>query len=184
MTEEQVSQNIFTKVISVISKYLFYVGVVAIAVSGLMTGVDVFARYLFSSPLPGVYQLQEIMLVAIVALPLAYNMQKKAHIRVDILLGRMRGKSRPAFELMTMILACILFAVATWTTGGYAWQSFVTQDYYLGPVHYPFWPAKTMIPLGCALLCLRLLIDIGDYGRDLFRRAQSSATEGGAAISL
>jgi len=30
----------------------------------------------------------------------------------------------------------------------------------MGIVHFPLWPAKCIIPLGCALLCIRLLVDM------------------------
>lgn len=174
MTEGRVSPDIFERVTSVIAKYLFYVAVGAVAVSGVMTGIDVIMRYFLSRPIPGIYQLQEIFLVAMIALPLAYDQEKKLHIRVDILFSLFKGKARPAFELITVMIAFVLFGLATWTTGQAAWKSFVTGDYYLGAVHYPYWPSKTMIPLGTSLLCLRLLIEAVRYGRDLFRTAPAA----------
>lgn len=170
MTQGQIRQNVFNRVVSVISKYLFYIGVGAVAVSGAMTTIDVVARYFLKKPIPGAYQLQEMLLVTLITLPLAYCQEKRIHVRVDILLGRLKGKARSVFELSNVIIALVLFGLAAWTTGQAAWQSFVTKDFYVGTIHYPYWPSKTMLALGTGFLCLRLLIDVTQHGRDLFRR--------------
>ncbi len=174
MSEERILQSIGSKsttVISVIARYLGIIGIGAIAVSTLMTGVDVVARYFFSKPIPGVYQLSEMLLILIIALPLAYCQQMKAHIRVDVFITRLHGKPRAMFELLTVILALFLFGLTTWTTAVAAWQSFVAKDYVEGLIHYPHWPARTMIPIGTGCFCLRLMIDAAHYARDLFRTA-------------
>lgn len=178
MAKELTSRNIFDKAVSVISKYLFYLAAATVAASGLMTGFDVVARYIFSAPLPGVYQLQEMLLVTMIVAPLAYCQEKKIHIRVDVFLERLKGKGRAAFELAGVAIALVLFALVTWTTGKAAWVAWVSKDYYLGPIHYPYWPSKTMIPIGTGFLCLRLLIDSGAFGAVILGIKQNTQKHG------
>ncbi|MFC1915958.1 TRAP transporter small permease subunit [Chloroflexota bacterium] len=182
MTQEQVSHKITIKAISAVSKYLLYIALGGIAISGLMTGVDVVARYIFNSPVPGVYQLQEMLLIAMIALPMAFCQQKGKHIRVDIFLSMFKGKARPAFELLTVIIALVLFALATYITAVSAWQSLLAKDYAEGLIRYPLWPAKTLIPIGTGSLCLRLIVDTFIYGSQLFGKV-STAAQGGEVTS-
>ena len=129
----------------------------------LITTADVFLRYVFNSPIPGVYPLCEMMMLGAVYPAVAYVQQKKGHVRVDILIDRLQGSPRISFELGTLMLALVAFGIMCWQSGILAWGAWVSGDYEMGEVHYPFWPAKTVMTLGLALLCLRLITDIKDY---------------------
>ena len=61
-----------------------------------LTTVDVILRYVFNSPIPGVYTLCEMLMVGIVYLAIAYVQQKKGHVRVDVFIDRLEGPPRCA----------------------------------------------------------------------------------------
>lgn len=149
------------KIIFIIERFLRAVGLLAIGVAMFLTTVDVVLRYVFASPVPGGFYLSQFLLVAMVALPLAYCQEIKAHIRVDFLLTRIPKKAGVAIDVCTMILALALFSFATYTGAIEARRAFLTGDY-VGSVvvDYPLWPAKSLLPIGTGCLCLRLLIDV------------------------
>jgi len=140
----------------------FFNGVAAAIVVFMMglTTVDVALRYLFNSPLAGVYTLCEMLMVGIVYLAIAYVQQQKGHVRVDVLIDHLQGPPRLAFELGTLILALVSFSLMTWQAGRLAWDAWVTGDYAMGLIEYPFWPTKFAMTFGLGLLCLRLVTDI------------------------
>ncbi len=145
---------------------------VSAAIIGFMMGlttVDVVLRYLFNSPIPGVYTLCEMLMVGIVYLAIAYVQQHKGHVRVDIFIDRLQGPSRLAFELATLIMALVCFSLMTWQTGLLAWDAWVTGDYDMGLIEYPFWPTKSTLTFGIGLLCLRFITDIKNHIRELRR---------------
>jgi TRAP-type C4-dicarboxylate transport system permease small subunit len=70
-----------------------------------LTTVDVVLRYIFNSPLPGVYTLCEMLMVGAVYPAVAYVQQIKGHVRVDVLIDRLKGNLRDTFEISTLFLA-------------------------------------------------------------------------------
>jgi tripartite ATP-independent transporter DctM subunit len=138
----------------------------------LLTTVDVILRYVFNSPLPGAYTLCEMLMVAAVYPAVAYVQQQKGHVRVDIIIDRLKGSPRISFELATLLLALVAFGIMCWQSGILAWGAWVSGDYDMGEIHYPFWPAKTVMTLGVGLLCLRFITDIKNYFLELKKSSE------------
>jgi C4-dicarboxylate transporter, DctM subunit len=126
----------------------------------LLTTVDVCLRYVFNSPLPGVFILCEMLMVGTVYLAAAYVQQQKGHVRVDIVIEKLKGAPRISLELATLILALVAFGLVLWQSAVYAWDAWITDDHTMGLVEYPVWPAKAVLTVGIGLLCLRLATDI------------------------
>ena len=65
------------------------IGAVALALMAVVLGCGIFSRYLFNSPLPGVYDIVQLLLVWVVFLSLSYTQREKRHIRVEIILSKL-----------------------------------------------------------------------------------------------
>jgi C4-dicarboxylate transporter, DctQ subunit len=154
--------------------FLNYCAMVAIALSILLTIVDATLRYGFSSGIPGSYHLTEFLLVAIIALPLARCQIIRSHIRIDILIHRIHGRALHIIELVTLLLAFSLFALAAYTTGENAIIAFVKGDFERGIINYPLWPAKSFVPIGIGVFCLTLLIDIFHHAKGIIKPQSAS----------
>jgi len=154
--------------------FLNYCAMVAIALSILLTIVDATLRYGFSSGIPGSYHLTEFLLVAIIALPLARCQIIRSHIRIDILIHRIHGRALHIIELVTLLLAFILFALAAYTTGENAIVAFVKGDFERGIINYPLWPAKSFVPIGIGVFCLTLLLDIFHHAKGIIKPQSAS----------
>ncbi len=152
---------------------------VSAAIIGLMmliTTVDVVLRYIFNSPLPGIFILCEMLMVCAVYLSVAYIQQQEGHVRVDIIIDKLKGSPRIALELAILILSLAAFGLVFWKTGVNAWDAWVTDDHAMGLIEYPFWPAKTCLTVGVGLLCLRFLADIR---RHFYRLVAANPSQGG-----
>lgn len=123
------------------------------------TTVDVILRYIFNSPLPEMFQLTEFMMVGVVYLAIAYVQQLKDHIKIEIATQWLPKKGQDILDLFGCLVGLLIFAIITWQTGRLAWEAWDTQDYTMGIVQFPLWPAKSILPIGVGLLCLRLLLD-------------------------
>jgi TRAP-type transport system small permease protein len=124
------------------------------------TTLDVILRSIFNSPLPEMFQLTEFMMVAVVYLAIAYVQQLKDHIKIEIVTEWLPRKVQEGLDLFGCLVGLIIFAVITWQSGRLAWEAWETQDYTMGIVQFPLWPAKTILPIGVGLFCLRLFLDI------------------------
>ena len=128
----------------------------------VLTTLDVVLRYIFNSPLPGVYILCEMLMIGAVYPAAAYVQQQKGHVRVDVVIERIKGIPHSTLELSTLFLALLSFGLVCWQSGHLAWEAWITGDHEMGLVEYPYWPAKTVMTLGIGLLCFRLATDIRD----------------------
>jgi TRAP-type C4-dicarboxylate transport system permease small subunit len=124
------------------------------------TTVDVFLRYVFNAPLPEMFQLTEFMMVGVVYLAIAYVQQLKDHIKIEIATQWMPQKGQNILDLFGYLVGLFIFGLITWQTGRQAWEAWDTQDYTMGIVQFPLWPAKSILPVGIGLFCLRLFVDL------------------------
>ena len=129
------------------------------------TTLDVVLRYVFNAPLPEMFQLTEFMMVGVVYLAVAYVQQLKDHIKIETATDWLPQKAQNILDIFGYGVGFCIFAVITWQTGRLAWEAWDTQDYTMGVVQFPLWPAKTILPIGIGFLCFRLLLDmaIGIY---------------------
>lgn len=124
----------------------------------LVTG-DVLGRYLFNSPIHGTTEITEFMMVGLLYFTLAHTQALKAHIRVDMLVSLFSPRARLICEEITYFLGFILFALITWQSLVSAIQAWKIGETTFGLILFPLFPAKVLIPIGCFIVCLRLILD-------------------------
>ncbi len=153
-------------------------GVVVVAALTVITVADVIGRYCFNHPIAGVYEVTQLMLVAIVFTGIAGVQAAGGHIRVEIVLQSIRKQRlRAAMEIVALVFGIVAFGLIGWQgLVGFlhAWR---THDYTMGLIEFPTWPAKVWIPVGSALICLRLLQQITQEMRKIASGKTSSAAD-------
>lgn len=143
-----------------VERVFCYVAAGLVFVMIFPTTIDVIFRYIMEEPLPAIFQLTEFMMVGVVYLGISYVQSLKEHIKIEMATSWLPKLGRDILDLFAYLAGLLLFAIITWQSGRLAWEAWVTQDYTMGIIHFPFWPAKSIIPIGCGLLCIRLLLDI------------------------
>ena len=111
-------------------------------------------------PLPAIFQLTEFMMVGVVYLGISYVQSLKEHIKIEMATSWLPQWGQDFLDIFGYMIGLLLFAIMMWQSGRLAWEAWDTQDYTMGIIHFPLWPAKNIIPIGCGLLCIRLLLDI------------------------
>lgn len=139
--------------------------------------VDVVMRYVFNSPIPGVYNVVELMMIGIVFLAVAYVQSHREHVKVEFFTKWLPPRAQAALDIFGHVLGLFIFSVITWQGAKLAWRSWVDQDYSMGIVHVPYWPGKWAFTIGLGLLCLRLLAHIITDSTSLLRPSHPSSKE-------
>lgn len=80
----------------------------------MITVVDVFARNVLNSPLPGADELAELALGCIVFLLLPAITYKRGHIAVDLVGRRSDGALRMVLEVAAAVIGCAVFLLIGW----------------------------------------------------------------------
>jgi TRAP-type C4-dicarboxylate transport system permease small subunit len=150
----------FTKIYKKICVALAWISALGIALMILSTSLDTSMRFLFNSPLPGVFELNEVLLVVVVFLGIAWTQGERGHTRVVVVMRRLDTRLALKIDIICWIL-CILFLAALGVqTAKEALRSFSINEFRWGSVQMPIWWAKGLVPLGCWLTCVQLLVDV------------------------
>jgi len=133
---------------------------------------SVAGRKFFGSPLLGYVDIIELLMPLIAIMGVSYVQRDGTHIRMDMLVGQLKGRTLWFFELISVLLILILMAALTWGAWDHFERSFdcarpfcskdSTTDIYL-----PLWPSKLVVPVAFFILVLRLLLQTWGYGRAL-----------------
>lgn len=121
---------------------------------------DVIYRTLFNASIIGAIELSEMLMVGICSLTLAFTQNERGHVRMELLMARLKGRTRQLFEF-TAILLCFIFAILVFImTVISAKDSIAIMEIVEGISELPLWPWKILIPIGFFLLCIRLMIQL------------------------
>ncbi|MCZ7676096.1 MAG: TRAP transporter small permease [Roseovarius sp.] len=129
-------------------------------------------RKFFDAPLSGYVDYIELLMPVIAILGVSFVQREGGHIRMDILIGRLRGRALWAAELLSVLLILALMLALLWGSWAHFQRSF---DFSLPlwsrdstiDISAPIWPAKLVVPVAFAVLCLRLALQAVAYGRAL-----------------
>lgn len=152
----------------------FFALLSGLAVFGLMllAVFSVTGRNFFNSPLPGYVDWIEQAMPLIAFMGIAFTQREGGHIRMDMLVGALKGRPLYLVELLTAALMLALMVLLVWGT----WAHFQRSFDFAAPlwsrdssmdIGLPIWPAKLLAPVAFFVLCLRLVIQIIGYGRAL-----------------
>jgi len=138
----------------------------------LVSVANILGRKLFDLPVPGFvdWMVQAIPLIAF--LGVAGCQRVGGHIRMDILVGQLRGRLLWLFELFSVLLMLALVVVLAWGAWlhferSFAWDSpWYSRDSTID-IGLPTWPVKLAVPLMLGLLALRLCLQAWAYWRAL-----------------
>ncbi len=125
---------------------------------------EVFLRYVFNSPMHGYVDLVEIMIPTMGFFGLSYCQRLAGHIRMELLLKRLRGRALWVPELIgtfATLLICGAMIKGTWDHFLRAYQIGDTSM----DAGFQVWPPKLIICLGFCVLFLRLWIQLAGYLR-------------------
>ena len=97
-------------------------------------------------------------MVAVVFLPLAAVALAGGHITVELIGERLTGVARRALALFAAGVATVYFAAMTWHTGHAAIAKFKIGEYVIAQSTLIIWPTRFLVPLGCGVLVLALVV--------------------------
>lgn len=152
-------------------------GGVALAAIGGIIAAQVVGRQ-FGLTLGGADDLTAFAVAGSALLPLAYAFRHGAHIRVDLVIGHLRGGARYALETVALAVTTGLCAFLAYSMADLAYDSWQFDDVAQGTVPWLLWIPQAACAAGCALFALALLDDLLVHltgGTPSYRRAAEAS---------
>ena len=142
-----------------VEKFLNLIAALVILAIMLIGTYQVFGRKLLSIPVPGYVDWIEMTMTVFAFVAISYTQRLGGHVRMEIILGRMKGRLLYFFEIFGTV--CAIFIVAV--LGYYGYEHFL-RAFEIGDstidIELPVWPSKLLVPFAFGILLIRLFIQL------------------------
>lgn len=157
--------DFLTFIASPAAKVLNIIAAGFLAAMMVLTGVDVFLRYVFNRPVTGSYEMTEFMMPIVIAFGLAYCALEKGHVRVELVTSKLPETAQAVMNVFASLVFIGIFILLTWQTFLRAKGMFdVGQTSIV--LYIPVFPFVLAVAIGSAALCLVVLRDLFTYFSD------------------
>ena len=145
-----------TKVISYPANLLSAAAMVAMVFVMLAVSADVFMRYVFNSPIYGVWDLSTIAFVIIIWGPMAVTALKGSHIALTFLLDKFPRLPRLGLQLIISLVTSGILGLVSWRVLIHAIEMGATQVN-TPSLRIPYAPVGYFVAFACAMMALAFL---------------------------
>ena len=136
----------------------------------LLAVISVTGRNIFGQPLLGYVDWIEQAMPLIAFMGISFVMREGGHIRMDIIIGLLKGRALYVVELITTFFILLLMLLLVWGTWAHFQRSFDfsaplwSRDSSMD-ISLPLWPAKLLAPFAFSVISLRLILQLWGFGR-------------------
>jgi TRAP-type C4-dicarboxylate transport system permease small subunit len=142
-------------------EYALLAGAILVALFVMFfVGAEVLMRYAFNAPIPGHLEGSELLAPVIVFLALSYTQATRGHVGMDLVLDALPPAVRRYAEMATLLVSILICAVLALFSYRNAYQLWLYDDVTMSPPYFKTWPAAAAIPLGYALISVRMYIQV------------------------
>ena len=121
--------------------------------------VQVIGRSFFNQPVRGYVDIVEIAITVFAFLAIAYCQRLAGHVRMEIIIGRFKGRALWITEVFGTCIALAIVVILMY----YGWEHFL-RAWNFGDssidVEIILWPSKLMVPTAFAMLSFRLILQL------------------------
>lgn len=145
--------------VGVLSRWVNIIGVGILFLMVVLTFVNVVLRKFFNSPIIGVVEITEVLMIVAIFLAVAHTQNKKAHISVDIITNRLAPRPKLIMEAVHNLLAAAMFVIVIWQVYEQMLYFIQKNSQHSHYFNLPDAPFAGVIIFGCILLTLLLIRD-------------------------
>ncbi len=126
-----------------------------------IVGGEVVSRYFLNAPLQWSYDVLTLyVLPSLFFLGLPGSYAKNSHIAVDLLIDRLPASAVSVIVMVGRLGGMFLFACIVYFGVEHALEAYRSDESVPGVVTFLVWPSYALVPLGCALVLLRMLSEL------------------------
>jgi len=148
-----------------------YIGMVFVILMMLLTVAHGIGRYVFNSPILGLVEMSQFMLVLVIFMLMPYTEIKKNHLVIGLIVDRMPQKGQAIINSIMYIFSLLVLGVATY-------RAFERGVFQIGAgqtsmfLRIPHWPFFFIVCLCWLLLMLAIVVNLIHFLRMARRGAE------------
>ncbi|MGH1428711.1 MAG: TRAP transporter small permease subunit [Arenicella sp.] len=147
-------------------KFLTTLGGIAILLVVFLAVTNILGRWLFSLPVDGYIDWVVSAMPFIAFMGLSYTQREGGHIRMDIVVGSLRGRVLWFMEFLTVLIMLGMTVLLAQGSYNHFLRAFKNGDTTFD-IDLLVWPTKLIIVFAFIVLLLRLLLQLWGYARAL-----------------
>ncbi len=149
------------KIIHKISSAILSISLVSLFLMVFFVAIDVIGRYLLDKPITGGMEIQELMMVLVVFMAMGIVTRDKAHVFVELLVMRIKGKASIILSSFTFLLSFLFVALLAWQTIKNGLGEIASSSGTFTPIlEIPIGPFILVASLGLLLMALEFFIEV------------------------
>jgi len=126
--------------------------------------LQIVLRTVFRSPIFGYIDVVEATMIAFALLSISQVQRLGGHVRMEILVGYLKGAALWAAETIGVAVQLVIVAILIPYSYSHFYRSWSFGDSTID-IELPTWPAKLLVPVMLSVLLVRLLIQLFGYIR-------------------
>lgn len=154
--------NMISKIISTVNAGAALLAGIAIFIISALAGVEAIARNIFDYSVKGVPTISIFLMLYAILLGSAYCFQKEGHIRVEIILDRVKVKYRRFLLIIGYLICAGYVAVLGWKGLETTIQAYKFDWLTMTTIQVPEAYVNVVIPLGSLFMLLTLMVKIAE----------------------
>jgi TRAP-type C4-dicarboxylate transport system permease small subunit len=141
-------------------------GLTAVAVGLLvpmmfLVSADVIGRSVFNSPIPAVVEINSnFLMVLVVFFPLAMVHRRRQHVFVSLFTDWLGARAKAGLVAASLLIGLAAYGLIGWYGLDQAVRATRVGEYISGIIDVPVWISRWIIPIGCLVFCIELVIDL------------------------
>jgi TRAP-type C4-dicarboxylate transport system permease small subunit len=141
-----------------VNRFIAGVGALFLIPLMIITAGDVVSRDVFNHPISGTVELSQYMLAVFLLLGLAYAQQIKAHVAVSLITSRLPRYAQLILSIIATLLSLSISGILVWQ----GWVIGIAEKTVSDMLRVPQYPFRLIVAVAAFLMCLELVVDLGD----------------------
>ena len=141
-----------------VNRFIAGVGALFLIPLMIITAGDVVSRDVFNHPISGTVELSQYMLAVFILLGLAYAQQIKAHVAVSLITSRLPRYAQLILGIIATLLSLSISGILVWQ----GWVIGIGEKTVSDMLRVPQYPFRLIVAVAAFLMCLELVVDLGD----------------------
>jgi len=155
-----------------LERFLTLIGGIVILLLVFLAVTNILGRWIFNFPVNGYIDWVEQAMAFMAFLGLAFTQRQGGHIRMDIVVGMLKGRVLWVAELVSTTIMFLLTLVLIYGSYLHFLRALNIGDSSLD-IDLPTWPAKLVVPVALTVFSLRLLLQIVGYTRAIIQNTDT-----------
>ena len=126
--------------------------------------IQIVLRTVFRTPIFGYIDIVEVAMVGFAVLAISYVQRVGGHVRMELLVARLRGRAHWLAETLSTMLGIFIVGVLIPYSYYHFQRAFNIGDSTID-IEIVTWPPKLVVPLALSVLMIRMWIQLGGYIR-------------------